>query len=68
MVLPARGDERLDPGRRAGLRIGFAEKAVIGQYDFGLAQRFRQGACLGQHRLKLALVASLVSCSASSRS
>ncbi len=42
MVLPARGDERLDPGRRKGLHVGLAEKAVIGQYDFGLAEFFGQ--------------------------
>ena len=56
MALPAKGDERLDPGRHAGRHIGLAEIAGVGQHRFGLAKLLRQGVCLGQHRLKLTLV------------
>ena len=56
MGIPAQGDERLDVGSSAGFHIGLAERAVIGQYGFSLAQFFRQGAALGQHRFELLLV------------
>ena len=36
MALPAKGDERLDPGRHAGRHIGLAEIAGVGQHRFGL--------------------------------
>jgi hypothetical protein len=32
------------------------KKPASAPYDFGLAKFFQQGACLGQHRLKLALI------------
>ena len=54
--IPAQGDERLDAGSSAGFHIGLAEIAVIGQHGFSLAQFFRQGAGLGQHRFELLLV------------
>ena len=56
MGIPAQGDERLDPGCQTGLYIGLAEIAGIGQQGTGLAQLLGQGACLGQHRLKLLLI------------
>ena len=56
MPLPAKGDERLDPGRCAGRHIGRAEIAGVGQHRFSLAKLSWQGACFGQHRLKLALI------------
>ena len=56
MRVPAHGDQRLDPGGRAGLHVGLAEVAVVGQHGFSLAQFFGQGSDLGQHRLKLLLI------------
>src|SRR5665647_743162 len=50
------GDQRLDPCRLAGRYIPRAEIAGIGQQRFGLAQFFRQGVDLAEHRFELLLV------------
>src|SRR5450759_3940371 len=56
MRLSAHGDQRLDPCRLAGRYIPRAEIAGIGQQRFGLAQFFRQGVDLAEHRFELLLV------------
>src|SRR5450830_1853171 len=56
MRLSAHGDQRLDPCRLAGRHIPRAEIAGIGQQRFGLAQFFRQGVDLAEHRFELLLV------------
>src|SRR5712672_2023719 len=56
MRLSAHGDQRLDRCRFAGRHIPCAEIAGIGQQRFGLAQFFRQGADLAEHRFELLLV------------
>ena len=50
MAVTAQGDERRDTSRYAGIDVGPAEIAVIGQHGFSPAQFFRQGAGFGQHR------------------
>ncbi len=56
MRLAAHGDDRFNPGPGAGLDIGGAEIAGIGQQDPRRAERVRQISHLFQHRLNLALV------------
>ena len=56
MRLPARSNQRLDPGRGAEHHIGVAEVTIVRQQDFRLAEVLGQSVELVQHRLDLLLV------------